>query len=342
MKDAKVLNFRLWLLSFSCAVLPFGLFGCNVQLPMAGYPAAKSTGTLMTQADQIIRQGLSDENPRIRAGAIEVVAATRQTQLMPKVRRLLKDEFVPVRFAAALAVGDTEYRLAESEVAHLLNDADENIRIAAAYAMGKLGSSNDFELVGRALASSDQTARANAALLLGKSGDKSMLKLLYWVMRDGDSKAKVRLQAAEAIAMLGDERIYPNLWTMLLSVYADDRAMGVRAMGALGTKEAQNALITMLDDDVLEIRLAAAEQLGRLGDVSGEPEVLDVFTKKLTKGLDKESLERVNVLTALAIGRIGTASLTAFLPRLLTDESKSVRIAAARAVFMCAAKDLEP
>jgi hypothetical protein len=106
-------------------------------------------------------------------------------------------------------------------------------------------------------------------------------------------------------------------------------------MGALATVQARDALITMLDDDILEVRLVAAEQLGMLNSSIGELEVLDVFTKNLTAGLDRNGLERVNVLTALAIGRIGTPQLTNFLPQLLKNQSKSVHIAAAKAVFQC-------
>ncbi|MHC4665129.1 MAG: HEAT repeat domain-containing protein, partial [Planctomycetota bacterium] len=91
--------------------------------------------------------------------------------------------------------------------------------------------------------------------------------------------------------------------------------------------------------DVLEVRLAAAAQLGMLGDPTGEPEVLDVFRKNPTAGFKKERLEHVNVLTALAIGRIGTARLTRFLPRLLASDSKFVRLAAAMAVFQSEMKD---
>ena len=258
---------------------------------------------------------------------------------MPKVQRLLKDEFVPVRFSAALAAGDLKYRFAEKSLTQLLKDQNENVRIAAAYALARLGKPNSFELVRKAMTSSDQMVRANAALLLGKSGDKNAIKLLYHTMIDEKSDDKTLFMAAEARAVLGDERIFPKLWAMLISVYADDRIVGIRAMGALGTIQAKNALITMLDDEVLEVRLAAAGQLGMLKDTIGEPEVLDVFTKNLTDGMDKEDVERINVLTALAIGRIGTASLTKFLPQLLRDESKFVRIAAAKAVLQCTAKN---
>lgn len=327
---------------FLCTLAALLIFGCRESVESlqtrTSPPEAVSVNSLMPEAVRIIRDGLSDNDPRVRANAIEVVAATRPTPLMPKVQRLLQDEFVPVRFLAILTVGDLQYALATEQVKQLLSDPDENVRIAGAYALMKLGHTEYLKVFRNAIASDDQTVRANAALLLGKSGDPSSLtqQALWWALQRNDSNDKVRFQAAEALAMLGDERIYPKLWAMLISVYADDRVVGIRAMGALGTEQAKNALVTMLDDGVLEVRLAAAEQLGKLKDPIGEPEVLEVFTKNLTAGLDKPGLERVNVLTALAIGQIGTNKLVKYLPLLLKDESVFVRIAATKAVFQCA------
>ena len=336
MKNPKVLNFKLWLLAFSFAFLAFTVLGYNESLQAAmDHSDTSSVDNLVAEAAQIIRAALDDDEPQIRANAIEVVADTKRAELMPKVQRLLKDDFVPVRFLAALAVGDTEYRLAKDTVKQLLQDRDDNVRIAAAYAMGKLGEPDNFRIIQKTILSKNQTVRANCALLLGKSGDKSALKPLYWALKSNDSSDKVRFNAVGAIAKLGDERIYSKLWAMLISAYANDRVIGIRAMGALGTVEAKNALITMLDDDVLEVRLAAAEQLGMLGDNIGEFEVLNVFKKNLIAGMDKAGAEHVKMCTALAIGRIGTAPLMKFLPDLLKDESKIVRIAASKAVFQC-------
>jgi HEAT repeat protein len=290
------------------------------------------------EALRIIQAALADGDPLVRVNAIEVIAATRQVKLMPKVVRLLNDQFVPVRFAAALAIGDLRYSLAENSLRGLLKDKNENVRIAAAYALTKLGFAEYSQLFRSAIASNDQTVRANAALLLGKSGGKDALKFLYWAMQHKDSDDRVAFQAAESIARLGDARIYQKLWTMLISAYADVRVTGIRAMGALGTAEAKNALITMLDDDLLEVRLASAEQLGMLKDPAGEREVLQVFEKNLTTGLDEKSRERTYVLTALAIGQIGTPHLAKFLPPLLKNESKFVRIAAAKAVLQSTVK----
>ena len=309
-------------------------FGCDESLQTtSGDYNVTNINTPWAKSLRIIEEALADNDPLIRVHAIEVVASTRQLKLMPQVHQLLQDKFVPVRFAAALAVGDLEYSPAKRSVNKLLKDNDANVIIAAAYAMGKLGSFEYLEVLRKAAADEDQKVRANAVLLLGKGGDKSSLQLLWHTLQDKDSDDRVVYQSAESIAMLGDEQIFPKLWTMLISAYADVRLMGVRAMGKLGTPEAKNALIRMLDDDILEVRLVAAEQLGVFRNPIGEPKVLEVFEKKLTRTLDKQASERTNVLTALAIGQIRTPGLRKFLLQLLENESKFVRIAAAKAVF---------
>jgi HEAT repeat protein len=336
---------------FCCLLGTYGLLAicsCNESLqPRLNRDTSREVGIesglvspdLIGEAVRIVEAALADADPQIRVNAIEVVAATRRVELMPKVRRLLRDEFVPVRFAAALAVGDMQYRFARESVESAsggLKDPDENVRIAAAYALVRLGHLDSFGLIRKAIISKDQAVRANAALILGKSGDARQLKLLNWALSDRDSSDKVRFQVAEAMAMLGDEQVYPKLWAMLISAYADDRVMGIKAMGALGTEPAKNALITMLDDKVLEVRLVAAGQLGALGSSLGESEVLDVFRRNLTAGMDADGLERVHMFTALAVGQIRTAAVTEFLPKLLKNQSKRVRIAAAKAVLQYA------
>jgi len=288
-----------------------------------------------SKAQRIIQDALMDNDPLVRARAIEVVASTGQLKLMPQVQRLMQDSYVPVRFASALAVGDVEYSPGKRALNQLLKDQDANVVVAAAYAMGKLGSTEHNQILRKAATDSDQMVRANAVLLLGKIGDRSSLQLLWNTMQDRSSDDKVAYQSAEAIATLGDKRIFSKIWSMLISSYHDVRTMGVIAMGKLETPEAKNALIRMLDDDVLEVRLVAAEQLGLFRDPIGEPKVLEVFEKNLTNGMDLQAVERTNVLTALAIGQIRTPALKKFLPQMLDNSSKFVRIAAAKAVFQC-------
>ena len=299
-----------------------------------------SLNDLKPRAIEIIQQGLSDSDPMIRPNAIEIVAETNQIRLMPKVEKLLNDNYVPVRFAAAIAIGDTQYKLAKNSIKQMLNDPDINVQIAAAYAMIRFGiKDKSYEKkIYDALVNKDQTIRANAAAILGKMGNQDNLAKLYWVLKDTDSEDMVRFQALESIAKLGDEGVIAKIWPNIISSYNDVRVLGIRALGELGTGKAKEILITKLDDDVLEVRLAAAAQLGRLDDKTGEAEVLKVFEENLTSGLSKPDLERVNFFTTLAIGEIGTEQLTQYLPGFLENDSKSVQLAAAKAVLQCTNK----
>jgi len=280
-------------------------------------------------------EALADSDPVARVNAIDVVGTTGRVDFMPKVLRLLHDQTPPVRFAACLAVGDLQYAPAKTVLGPPLKDEDANVIVAASYAMGRLGSTEYYQVIRKAADSKDQTVRANAVFLLGKIGDQRELNLLKSVQEENSSTDKVRFQCLEARARLGDEEVLKRLWALAFSAYADDRAIAIRAIGALNTARAKEILGTKLDDTVLEVQLVAAEQLGRLGDKTGEAEVLAVFEKNLTSGMEKDAGERVNVLTALAIGQIRTAALTKYLPQLLKNESKYVRIAAAKAVFQC-------
>ncbi|MHC4528871.1 MAG: HEAT repeat domain-containing protein [Planctomycetota bacterium] len=317
------------------AVVVLVCIGCNGNGRRgARGPSGLFVGDLEAEAGRIIAEGLGDANPLVRIDAIEAVAATRQIRLVPQVRRMLRDEFEWVRFAAALAMGDLEYSLAGDDIAQLLGDVSANVRIAAAYALYRLGSSESFEIIRNGLVSDAQTVRANAALLLGKSGDKRALRYLWWALGGEDSDYTVKLKAAEAIGRLGDEQIFPKLWATVLSAYVDDRIMAIQAMGSLGSEKAREVLVTKLEDEVLLVRLAAAEQLGKLGERVGQRVVSDVFTKDLTARLGPEVRQHALVFAAQAIGEIGTGQLTRFLPRLLKDQSKAVRLAAARAFFV--------
>ena len=299
---------------------------------------AVSADTTKILAIRIIEKALSDKNPHIRSNAVEVVSTCKITDLMPKVLHLADDPIVPVRFSAVVAIGDNNYKRGIVTIKRLLEDKNKNVSIASAYSMVKLGNVEFVQVVRDAMKDADPTVQANTAWFLGKLSDKSALPLLYAAKDNLDIDDKVRFQAVEAIAMIGDENIYPKIWTMLLSTYADDRVMGIKAMGALGSTKASkatNALITMLDDDVPEVKLAAAEQLGILRDKSGQV-VLEEYFAKPPPERNKNEIEHQDFLAALAIGRIGTKSLKAKLPILLKSESKQVRLAAAKSALLLA------
>lgn len=322
-----------------CILIVF-VSGCNENKTAIDISSKKNlndVARLKKQALEIVYESLINENSEIRTNAIEVVSTTGSIKFIPMVRSLLKVKSVDVRFAAAVAIGDMDYGEGMSEIKRLLEDKDENVRIAGAYALTKMEHRNLSSSIRNAIKSKNQKTRANAVLLLGKLGDKKNLKPLYWAMKAPDSNDKVRIQAVEAIARLGDEKIYKKLWTLLISKYADDRVMGIRAMGVLNTEESRSSIVKMLYDDILEVRLCAAEQLGRLGDNTGEEEILHYFSK-MSPNINEISV--ASGLATMAIGRTESPLLVKYLPKLLNSRSKAVQLIAAQSVLLLSKKVL--
>jgi len=325
-----------------CAILSLALAGCS-STPSSTLPAPTFTAksgvspeafaSLREQALSVVRAAFAGQEAIEHIYAAEVVADMGLLEFAPELRRLLKADRVPVRFAAAMALGDMKYLPARPAIDEALNDPDENVRMAAVYARVRLRlGSTLIKQVYEGLSNTDQTVRANAALVLGKLRDPAALTALYWAMSANDSSQDTRTQIAHSIALIGDEKIYPTIWTLLISSYANYRILGIEAMGALNDVQARNAIYTMLQDDVLDVRLAAAEQLGTMRDPSGEKVVLS-YLREPSTAADAVERERRNVRAARAIGSIGTADLAAFLPGLLADRSATVRLAAAKSAL---------
>lgn len=292
---------------------------------------------LIPTAEKIVSDGLKSLDSRVKANAIEVASSTGQVQFAPKIAELLKDREVLVRFAAALAIGDLQYKTSEKTLRELLNDTDVNVKIAAGYALYKFGNKQYISMIQASAKQDDQTIRANVAMLLGKLKSTESLPVLYGIKDDPSSTDTSAFSATEAIARIGDEKIYPKIWSMLISVYADDKYMGTRAMGAFGGTRGEEALLTMLEDEVPEVRLSAAEQLGSLGDSGGTMVVLEYLTGTNQKD-EKAVTDMRNAIAALAIGQIGDAKLIEYLPKLLKSDSPAVSLSASKSVFILAGR----
>ncbi|MFA5292804.1 MAG: hypothetical protein WC496_07195 [Phycisphaerae bacterium] len=297
---------------------------------------SETVKSLVPEAEAIVLNSLKSSDARIRANAVEVISEGKKTEMMENVVALLDDPAVAVRFAAVVAIGDMLYGPGEAKLKPLLKDPDLNVAVATAYALYKIGGDIKYlKPIEDSADSPDQTVKANVAMLLGKLKSKHSLPILHKLKDDLNAGDAVALNATEAIARIEpNDEIYKKIWTMLISVYADKRYMGVRAMGAFGGVKGANAIITLLDDEVAEVRLAAAEQLGMIGDNSGQIVILEYLNNP--EQAEKPIIDRRNVLAALAIGSIGTEPLIAHLPKLLKNESQPVRLAAAESIFILA------
>jgi len=304
--------------------------GCSSTLPSSDSP----NSALKSKAYDVIARSLNDADPIIRSNAVGVVGEIRLMPLMPRVVQLMGDPIVPVRFQALIAAGDMRYTRAAQQIqqVYLSPQQDINVRMAAAYALVKMGSLQHADYYMRQIKHTDCTIRANAALLIGKGAHRSGLPMLEWAINDQQSDERVRLQALESLAMLQWPSAYEKIWTRLISAFADDRIMGIQAMAHLRSHQAVGAITTMLDaNEVPEVRLAAAEQLGKLGDPIGESVVMEVLEKRPSG--DPATRMRIKIMVAMAVGEIDSERLPQHLPKLLKDPSKMVQLAAAKAIF---------
>ena len=319
---------------FSIVLVALFVAGCVEEQATSSAASGEKivrTQFLKPRAKIILENALKSENAHLRSSAIEVTVETGEKDMLPHITRLTTDPVVPVRFNATVALGDMQCFSCEKIVRKLLNDPDVNVRIAAAYSLVKLNQPNFFDQVRAAAKNSDQTVRANSALLLGKLRSPDNIELLYEVLRANDSTDKVRLQAVESIARLGDERMYRSkLWALLISKFADDRVIGIRGMGALNTPESRNAIISTLDDDVQEVRLVAAEQLARLGDKRGEEQVYTYFQTSP----DLNKMDMASQTAVMAIGPLKSSRLNGQLPKALDSQSPYIQLLAARSVLL--------
>jgi len=81
---------------------------------------------------------------------------------------------------------------------------------------------------------------------------------------------------------------------------------------------------------VLEVRLTAAEQLGRLNDMSGKDELIRYFAAN--PDLNQPTMG--NQMAVLDIGRVGGRELERQLGKALNSRSKLIQLAGAQSVLL--------
>jgi HEAT repeat protein len=139
-----------------------------------------------------------------------------------------------------------------------------------------------------------------------------------------DPSAPVRIQAAEALWLLGDQRGLEALLAYAISVFPDDQIIALHALAEPRNLRAAQELRSELTEVYPEVSLAAARGLGMLGSDEG-------WHVAITGAKSVEPRQRS--LAALAMGAIGRCDLQPPLATLLKDPDPSVRISAATAVL---------
>ncbi len=283
---------------------------------------------------KVLHQALQSQDALSRTHALECLANLGGTEATIKIRKYLSDPVPAVRFAAAVAAGDLKDYAAKDKLYILLRDKNISVEMAAAYALEKMGDKRFGNWYDNILAGSDNKLLGQACLLLGKLGNAGIRagsrQKLWHILQNVRESASVQLQAAEALARLGDKRILKRLMVWANSSYADDRMLAVSGLGLLGGHDAYAMLTVLADDPQIEVRLAAIGAMQRQADKKD----LQIVRNALSyngNGSDKFATLRVRGLAVLALGKVGQPQDSGRIYSMMASSNNYLRIAAARA-----------
>lgn len=277
---------------------------------------------LVAWAGEIVREALQSPDPLRRANAVEATEQLPRQEAADLLATALSDTDPRVRFAAAISAGRLRIESLRPQLEELADGESPNGRVAATFALHRLGDTSRSRRLEDWSMDSDAVVRANTAFVLGLLEEPSAQDVLEPMLSDADPN--VRLIAAEALWRHGDPKGFEALLSASISMYADDRVLGVIGMGAHMGPDVPPALEGKLTEEYAEVSLAAARALGAVGSDRGYAVA--------ARYVNDENWRRRS-MAAFALGEIGRADAQPMLQPLLEDPNSAVQLAAADAVL---------
>jgi HEAT repeat protein len=236
---------------------------------------------------------LKSSDEAVCVAAIEVLSELGTPKLSEPLMSLLKHSGHKVRVAGIEAVVRLQLQEAAQAVSAMLKDRNWDVRTAAAVALGKMGNRLATESLVAAIKDSDADVRQAAITSLGQLGDPAAIRPLVAMLADADSN--VRHAAGTALPAIdpkwpqteGARQMAPELRAACDSSDPAIRFLAVNvlqrmgessipeivsktptAMAATGHKQRLmfSVFTELLADADRDLRLAAVQVLGRLGD----------------------------------------------------------------------------
>jgi len=281
---------------------------------------------LRDRARAEIEKCFTSNDPVLRANAIESAQDGLADQASDLILQGLSDREPLVRFASAMAAGKLRLQAARAKLLTMTGESDPNVAIGVRFALHRLGDARLTHALEKYAADPDPQVRANTALVLGLLEEPSAIKVLSAM--NNDRSPAVRWQVAEAMWRLGNEEALKTLVAGSVSQYVDDQMLCTLALAAPKDQRVaahiRGKLAYESGSGWEEVSLIAARAMGMLGSDDGY--------NVAAEGVRSQDA-RQRQLAALAFGAIGRADSQPYLEKLLSDQSQSVRLAAATAIL---------
>ena len=298
---------------------------------------------LQDQALQQLRDDVNSRDPLLKVRAIEACVNLRLDKAPDICMKAVRSPVPMLQFAGAMGFIELPISSAEPALRELLSSEDGSVRLAAIGALHRLEKHEYSQELIDALGSPDRKIRGDALIVLGRIGDKSAIEAIQPLL-ENESIESVRLQAAEALVLLGDENALPKLQLWQYSTNYQERVFAVLLMGQVQPSPDFTAdLLQSLDDPNQLVQMEAAKSLGLLGNQAGYAKAVKYLNpSSMTKrsiaqqigvGPDDPQLQneitKIRSAAALALGEIGQWDAAKHLAKNIDDKDPHVALAAA-------------
>jgi HEAT repeat protein len=204
----------------------------------------------------------------------------------------------------------------------LADDVSPTVRLGAKFALHRIGDTRQTRDLEATARDPDPRTRGDTALVLGLLDEPTGVRILTPMLTD--SNAAVRLQAAESLWRLKDERGLETLVSASVSKFPDDQMIALLALAGPRDRRVLGHVRGALTSDYDEVSLVAARAAGLLGSDEG----MGVALRSVNSADPRQRL-----LAALALGAIGRSDAQDELAGLLKDSDPDVRLGAATALL---------
>ncbi len=212
---------------------------------------------------EALAEALHDEHPFVRWKAGETLLSMRGARVLSLLLELLNHKNVALKVEASRILGELKDPRAGERLCKALQSQNELVRWSAAEALANIGSQEALECLKKAANDPAWGVRRAVATALGKATTQKdkMLPLLAQLAKD--SHPLVRSAAARAMGRLGSPEAEAFLLPLLQDPHPQVRAEAVWALSRTGGEEAIASLKGLLEDQELVFGEAIASKAKR-------------------------------------------------------------------------------
>jgi len=304
--------------------------------------------TVRQAAETTLYRAAASRNGALRAQAMESLADAQDPSAGEVLLRGLDDpdpEAVAVRFVAAMGIGDIAYAPATEKLGQMATSdtTNPNVRCGVIYALHRLGDNSHMSKLGPLLYNRSPEVRANAALVMGRIGLTAAIQPLNSRLTM-EREPGVRLQLAESLASLGEQRSYGVLANYARIGEPHERLAAVQALGRTKSLRAKGTVLYAIGShQPPPLRLVAAGSLAQMDDDRGfslavkaarDPKEFtqQSYKKKIT--VSAAQMQQMQSLAARALAEMDKRGSVDVLAGLLDNPNPTVRVSAARAILI--------